>query len=995
MRLIVLALVGLFAGRVQAQPQLWGYTYGAQEQLPGSPFPNGGLFRLDQNGMDPEFLLSLDTNGIRWPWEAMVLGSNGKIYAAVPAASQGGPEPRAHIWEYDPVLDSLTIVHRVEDIPFVTFMGDHRAGLSGSFGNKVFGLGYRSLSSDPQYGNSIPLYSYDVVANTIQEEASIPGYFSLPQWYTKYINGGITVLPDGRLLVAEASSRVLSGALGIADPATNSYSQVYTMDQFHAPDGYNPNGPLVESGGLYYSTTFEGAFAFEGIEPFLEHGYGTIFSYDLTTNTYSKLHEFSDPLTGYRPFLGLVKHTDGLLYGLAAGGINVNGTESGVLYSFDPQNGTYTVIQDFGQTPLGTGTSGILSQLISASNGKIYGSVRTGIYEYDPTTENLNFTTGLNVGYGNQGAKQLLEICRKPNYKSRPTTNFTVCNGSYFAYDLRNVNATSVVWRRNGIVVPSQIDQRLEFEAISSGDAGIWSCTLSNECGVTEPQPITITVNPGSGFTPTITGPEVLCGPTGSIVLTGNINGGTWPGGATTQTLTVTEPGLYQVHQVNACGSTFSNIIEVVRISLPDAPEPADPFGFPLPADTIVFCPEFGYMLHGNGPGVWNDIPVGVWHAPLGHPDEGSTSANINADLVGDYYLTVTNACGSDTSRVIEAVLPDPWPQASISALDAFGVPSDLFICAGDSVLIRVNYPDPIYALYQQDLGYVADGAEFVIKDSAHYYIVALGPCAGQVSDTLWFQVQVDEAAPVTPAVILPENQPTLIGCDQDSTYLNSLYPNSIWRWTDASGEIRNDTTDQILIDWSIGGNGTYQLVNFNGCGDSPADQISIEAVPSPEVTFTVDLDTLCYDAGSVILGPGSPPTGTFSGNGVSGEFFDPVAAGTGGHVIIYSYNDGVCTGFAQDTIHVDLCLSTSSEVGQGGVLLFPNPNNGRFDLAIEAPFTHGSLRICSADGRSVGHGMPLRSGRNSIGAGHLSPGVYFAWVCIDDAERVIRFEVL
>ncbi|MGV3638766.1 MAG: hypothetical protein ACO1NQ_14080, partial [Flavobacteriales bacterium] len=896
---------------MRAQPQIWGYTYGAQEQSPGSPFPNGGLFRVDLEGLAPEFIHPFDTTGIRWPLGGMLQAANGKIYGAVPSGSSTIPEPSGYIWEYDPVVDSMRIMYRFQNVPFTATVADVASRLTLGAQGKLFGVGRWSSTSDPIFGSSLPIYSYDVNTNTVQIESAVSGYYfaTFGQWYTKYLNGGITALPDGRSMIAESRSRVLSGAIGIADPVSGSYVQSFLFDQFNAPDGYDPNGDWVEVDGLYYSTTQRGGHAFESIDIFQENGYGTIHSYDVSTNTYVKLHEFDDPLTGFKPFLGLVKGTNGLLYGLAWGGTRTNGGVyyPGTIYSFDPTNSVFQHRVDLGLTALGSAVVGLGTscQLLPGSNGLIYGSFSKGLFIYDPVADTLRYASGLNLGHGRQGASQLIEICRKPNYKPRPTTSFTLCDGSYFAYDLRNVNATSVVWRRNGIVVPSQTDQRLEFGAVSPSDAGVWSCTLSNACGVTEPPPITITVDPGSGFTPTITGPDVLCGPSGSLVITGNTNGGTWPDGSTTPTLTVTEPGLYQVHQTNTCGSTFSNIIEVERQPIPIAPEITDGYGNAWSVDSLVLCPEFPADLGGNGPGWFHDVPVGTWHTPEGHPAQGSDAPGITADAYGEYYITLTNACGSDTSARIRTVPPAPWPQASVSITDQSGAPGDLLVCAGDSIVVTVIHPDPIYALYSEGSGYIGTGATFTIGDSLHYSIIAAGPCPGQSSEPLAFQLQIDEAWP-PPANILPDDVGVLVGCDQDTSYLTSQFPYAVWSWVDASGESQQDTSDQLLVDWSIGGNGVYTLMNYNGCGESQTDAIQVQGIAAPEVLFSEAIDSLCLDAPAFELAPGIPANGLYNGPGVVDASFVPALAGPGDHIITYNYSDGACTGFARDTIHVD-----------------------------------------------------------------------------------------
>ncbi len=65
-------------------------------------------------------------------------------------------------------------------------------------------------------------------------------------------------------------------------------------------------------------------------------------------------------------------------------------------------------------------------------------------------------------------------------------------------------------------------------------------------------------------------GPTTFCAG-GSVILSGNNNGGTWNTGATTPTITVTLPGDYFVTTTNGCGSAVSNHIIVTVNPIPNA----------------------------------------------------------------------------------------------------------------------------------------------------------------------------------------------------------------------------------------------------------------------------------------------------------------------------------------------------------------------------------------------------------------------------------------
>lgn len=72
------------------------------------------------------------------------------------------------------------------------------------------------------------------------------------------------------------------------------------------------------------------------------------------------------------------------------------------------------------------------------------------------------------------------------------------------------------------------------------------------------------------------------------------------------------------------------------------------------------------------------------------------------------------------------------------------------------------------------------------------------------------------------------------------------------------------------------------------------------------EVTFNIGDDvTICSSSSFYALPQGFPAGGTYSGTGVLDDFFLANLAGTGQHIITYSYDNGVCAGTASDTITV------------------------------------------------------------------------------------------
>lgn len=113
-------------------------------------------------------------------------------------------------------------------------------------------------------------------------------------------------------------------------------------------------------------------------------------------------------------------------------------------------------------------------------------------------------------------------------------------------------------------------------------------------------------------------------------------------------------------------------------------------------------------------------------------------------------------------------------------------------------------------------------------------------------------------------------------------------------------------------------------------CSNTADDTITVNALPV--LSFSPPA-SLCIDAQPYTLSSGSPAGGTYSGTGVSAGVFSASVAGTGPHVITYSYTDplSTCSNTTTGTITVNalpvvtlgaysaVCLNTPSFTLSGG----------------------------------------------------------------------------
>jgi hypothetical protein len=121
-------------------------------------------------------------------------------------------------------------------------------------------------------------------------------------------------------------------------------------------------------------------------------------------------------------------------------------------------------------------------------------------------------------------------------------------------------------------------------------------------------------------------------------------------------------------------------------------------------------------------------------------------------------------------------------------------------------------------------------------------------------------------------------------------------------------------TADGVYVD---------TLINSFGCDSIVTLGLTTHL---PDVEWNYGADTIYATDKPVLLVGATPFGGTFSGPGVSGSVFDPLVAGPGNYIVVYSYTDSLsCINTAAKTIIV---LPTGiNEVKElNNIILYPNP---------------------------------------------------------------------
>jgi uncharacterized repeat protein (TIGR03803 family) len=337
---------------------------------------NGKLFGMtsaggvNNSGVIFEYTISsnlyvkkIDFNGTNgsMPYGSLIEATNGKLYGMT---KNGGINGNGNIFEYD--YNTNVCTNKVNNI------GNPYGSLIESVNGKFYGLSYNGGINGLGH-----IFEYD------------PNTFSYSIKFS-FLNNASPANPSGSLIEASngklygmlsGSNNNTSGMIFEYNPTTSTVNGIYSF--INTINGKLPMGSLIEyqsdGGSNLYGVTKVGG----------ERSKGVLFKYNINSNTYNKMIDFSFDPKGSSPQPSLTKGQNGKFYGTTIqGGLNNLGT----IFEFDTLTKIITKKVDFSNSS-GFDANG----LTLASNGKFYGTTKSGglytlgtIFEYNPSTNILN-----------------------------------------------------------------------------------------------------------------------------------------------------------------------------------------------------------------------------------------------------------------------------------------------------------------------------------------------------------------------------------------------------------------------------------------------------------------------------------------------------------------------------------------------------------------------------------------------------------------------------
>ncbi len=425
------------------------------------------------------------------------------------------------------------------------------------------------------------------------------------------------------------------------------------------------------------------------------------------------------------------------------------------------------------------------------------------------------------------------------------------------------------------------------FDPATSGTGTFtltYSFTDGNSCSNSANQTVTVDTLPNVSLAPFAD----VCAGANSFTLSGGAPaGGTYfgtgvlgssfdPGvaGAGTHTLG------YAFVDGNTCTDTATSTITV-------DPQPT----VTLSGLSGVCLDNGSFMLTGGSPSGGTYSGAGISSGSFDPSTAGVGSHTLK------YVFTDANSC-TDSATATQVVFA--LPTVTFSAI------SDL--CA-DANVITLNQGAPSGGTYS---GIGVSGGTFdpAVSGTGVFTLTYDFTDSNSCSDTATQTVRVD----TLPTVGISSISDICFGSDpvvltQGSPSGGTYFGNGV------TGDTLNPASAGVGTH-NIG----YTFVDGNTCTDTASTTVTVIAQPSVSLS---SFSNLCGNSDTLALSGGLPAGGTYTGTGVSGGTFDPLASGVGAHTITYSFTAGTgCSDSASQSITVDtvptVSLSSLTDVCDG-----------------------------------------------------------------------------
>lgn len=565
-------------------------------------------------------------------------------------------------------------------------------------------------------------------------------------------------------------------------------------------------------------------------------------------------------------------------------------------------------------------------------NDTIIPGATTATYNATATGEYQVMIT--NTTFGCTGKTALVPV----NFQTAPTVAAStsapaVCTGS--SATLTGSGAATYNWMPGSLSGSSVV--------VSPTAPTTYTVTGTNSFGCTNTQTVTVGVN----ALPTVVAsgsPSSVCnGSSTTLTGSGASTYGWMPGSlsGTTVSVSPTANETYTVTGTDANGCINTSTVAITVLTRPT-----------VTATTTgsSVCSASPTTLNGGGASTYNWMPV----------NQNGTSISVSPTATTTYVVTGTAANGcTNTASVTITVLPVPTVTATVT--------TDT-LCSGNSTTLQGSGTSVANYIWLPGL---LSGQNVTIVPSSTTTYTLTGYHSNGCTRTTTVAVTVNPSPVLTTGGVLSI-------CEGSSSTL-AVSGASTFSWMPGMLNGNSQTlTPASTTTYTIIGTGA------NGCMDSV--NVTLTVNTNPTASLTTAVDTACSIDGTVNLS-GSPAGGTYLGNSVAGNTFNPSTAALGPNVISYVFTNGSgCSDTANSTIVVDVCTGTASQV-ISAINAYPNPFTDQ--LTITSSTAMDRIDVYDAAGKLLMTEYP-QSDKTELNMSGFESGMYFIHVSNANATTVI-----
>ena len=334
--------------------------------------------------------------------------------------------------------------------------------------------------------------------------------------------------------------------------------------------------------------------------------------------------------------------------------------------------------------------------------------------------------------------------------------------------------------------------------------------------------------------------------------------------------------------------------------------------------------------------------------------NNSATTAQITATQSGSYHVIVTDVNGCSGADTVDVVI-NPLPIVNLGP--------DLGYC-GTAATLDAQNPGLTY-LWSN----AATTQTITVTNNGTYTVTVTDGLGCSNRDTL---------------VVSLLTVPTA-NLGNDITMCQGFTPLST---QNGAGYTYLWSTGSTIGSIGVVTGGTYWVLVTASSGCTASDTVVV-TMNAPAVSYVETQTLLCVNASPITLTPGTPSGGVYSGTGVTGNTFNPTAAGVGNKNVIYAVTDSAgCVGRDTSVIVVDPCAGVA-EVEEIGMQLYPNPSNGVFTIKFTKPVNN--LIITDAIGKVIETIFPLGQ-QQEVDLSKKASGVYFINVTSEEKQYSLPF---